>query len=157
MITYDLYLESGPKHRKTMVHVPALLGCVATGPTTADALEATPEAIGAFRRFLQRHGELVDLDAPIETRVAGHITDGQMLGEGMPYLTLPTDMTPMTDTDIDRSLIRLSWINDELGAWSTAQPAALLDDRPAKGRAALSIVLHVLGAQGSYLASAFGS
>jgi hypothetical protein len=24
MLTYDLYLESGPKRRKTMVHVPQL-------------------------------------------------------------------------------------------------------------------------------------
>jgi hypothetical protein len=29
---HDLYLESGPKRRKTMVHVLDLLGCVAVGP-----------------------------------------------------------------------------------------------------------------------------
>ena len=27
MKTYELYLESGPKHMKTMVHVPELLAC----------------------------------------------------------------------------------------------------------------------------------
>ena len=32
MVEYKLYVESGPKRRKTMVHVFSLLGCVATGP-----------------------------------------------------------------------------------------------------------------------------
>src|SRR5680860_1613011 len=157
MTTYDLYLESGPKHRKTMVHVPELLGCVAVGPTTAAALEATPEAIAAFRRFQHRHGEQINVDVMIQTRIAEHITEGQMLGEGMPYLTLPIDLIPLKDGDIEHSLIRLGWLNDELGRWSAAQPTATLDDRPEKGRAASGILLHVLGAQGSYLASAFGS
>jgi hypothetical protein len=31
---YDLYLESGPKRKKTMVHVLDLLGCIVHGPTT---------------------------------------------------------------------------------------------------------------------------
>ena len=74
MTTYDLYLESGPRRRKTMVHVLDLLGCVAVGPTTDDAIAATPEAIRAYRRFLCRHGEDIDPDAPFDTRVAEHIT-----------------------------------------------------------------------------------
>lgn len=41
MTTYDLYPESAPGRRKTMVHVLALLGCVAVGPTSEEALAAT--------------------------------------------------------------------------------------------------------------------
>jgi len=48
MTEYALYLESGPRQRKTMVHVLDLLGCIAPGPTTADALAVTPDAIRAF-------------------------------------------------------------------------------------------------------------
>jgi len=61
---YGLYLEPGPKRRKTMVHVLDLLGCIANAPTTEDALAATPEAIEAYLRFLKRIGEDIDPDAP---------------------------------------------------------------------------------------------
>jgi len=47
---YWLYLESGPKHRKTMVHVLDPLGRVAVGPTTEAALDATPVSKVAFTR-----------------------------------------------------------------------------------------------------------
>ncbi len=82
---YPIYLESGPKRRKTMVHVLDLLGCVATGPSTEAALQATPDAIRAYLRFLRRHGEAADLDAPFTTPVAEHITEGQWLGNGSPH------------------------------------------------------------------------
>jgi predicted RNase H-like HicB family nuclease len=65
-----LYLESGPQRRKTMVHVPALLGCMANGATTEEALDATPHAICAYLRFLRRAGEGADPDEPFDTRVA---------------------------------------------------------------------------------------
>ncbi len=42
MAKYALYLESGPRQRKTMVHVLDLLGCIAQGATTQAALESTP-------------------------------------------------------------------------------------------------------------------
>lgn len=53
-----------------MVHALDLLGCVAIGPTTEEALAATPGAIRTYRRFLHRHGEPVDPDAPFETQNA---------------------------------------------------------------------------------------
>src|SRR5688572_24104828 len=100
MTTYNLNVESGPRHRTTMVHVPALLGCNYTGPTTADAIEATPEAIAAFRRFLHRHGEAIDPDEPFDTRIAQESTAGLMLG-------LPTDLEPLSDDAIDHALTQL--------------------------------------------------
>ena len=36
---FDLYLESGPQHRKTWVFIPGLPGCTVRGPTTEAALE----------------------------------------------------------------------------------------------------------------------
>ncbi len=74
MQTYKLYLESGPKKKKTMVHVLDVLGCIAKGPTSDDALNRTPEAIRAYLRFLKRHGEAVKPDGEFETVVAEHIT-----------------------------------------------------------------------------------
>ena len=61
MTLYRLYLESASYQSPTMVHVLHLPGCVAVGPTTEAALDATPEAINAFRRFLHRAGEDVKL------------------------------------------------------------------------------------------------
>jgi uncharacterized damage-inducible protein DinB/predicted RNase H-like HicB family nuclease len=156
---YALYLESGPKRRKTMVHVIDLLGCVATGPTTEDALDATPEAIRAFRRFLHRHGEAVagDQDEPIELRVVEHITEGDWLGNGSPYITFRHDLDPLSDDEIDHYLRHFRWRCDELADWAATQSADQLDaEPPVRGRTARAILLHVLGSQGAYLASALG-
>jgi predicted RNase H-like HicB family nuclease len=87
MAEYALYLESGPKRRKTMVHVLDLLGCMATGPTTEDALAATSEAIRAYLRFLHDIGELSKPIGDFTTRVEEHITEGLWLGNGSPYVT----------------------------------------------------------------------
>jgi hypothetical protein len=153
MTTYDLYLESGPKKRKTMVHAIDLLGCVATGPTTVDALAATPAAIAQFRRFLHRHGEEIDLDAPIETQVMAHITEGQWLGNGSPYMILETDYAHLSDEETERYVTRLEWMGDELSAWAATQSDAELDAKP-DGRTARAILLHVIGAQGAFLSAA---
>ena len=53
MTTYKLYLESGPRKKRTMVHVLDLLGCIAKGSTTEEALDNTPGAIRAYLRFLK--------------------------------------------------------------------------------------------------------
>lgn len=59
MTVYGLYAESGPRHKKTMVHVLDLLGCVVRGATTEDALAAAPEAIRDYLAFLRRHKSAV--------------------------------------------------------------------------------------------------
>lgn len=154
MTTYDLYLESGPKRKKTMVHVLELLGCVANGPTTEDALAATPEAIRAFRSFLQRHGDAVDPDSPFETRIAEHITEGSWLGNGSPYLIFTPDFEPIEDPEVERLLRRVEWMVTDLASWVATQTDEQLDDKDVEGRTARAIVLHVLGAQGNYLSAA---
>ena len=101
MTISGLYLESGPRHRKTMVHVLDLLGCVAVGPTTEAALAATPDAIRAHLRFMRRHGEPIDPDALFETEVVEHITEGDWLGNGSPYLVFAPDLEPVTSEEIE--------------------------------------------------------
>lgn len=158
MITYALYLESGPLHRKTMVHVLDLLGCVAVGPTTEDALAATPDAIHAYRRFLHRHGEPIDPDAPFETQVVEHITEGDWLGNGSPYLVFGPDLEPIPDEEIETFLHRFHWLREELAAWAATRTDKQLDAPPkGGGRMARAVFLHLLGATGGYLSAALGS
>jgi predicted RNase H-like HicB family nuclease len=159
MTTYDLHLESGPRRRKTMVHVLDLVGCVAVGPTTEDAVAATPAAIRAYRRFLQRHGEPIDADTPFETRIAEHITAGEWLGNGSPYLVFGPDLDPLTDAEIESFLCRFAAMREELAAWAAAQSDEYLDAKPETGgRPARAVLLHILGASvGGYLSSALGS
>ncbi|HEY7465847.1 MAG TPA: hypothetical protein VIB47_04075, partial [Dehalococcoidia bacterium] len=104
---YALYLESGPQRRKTMVHVPALLGCIANSATTEEAVEATPDAIRAFLRFLRRAGEGADPEAPFGTRVEEHVTEGQWLGNGSPYVTYGPDLEPVTAAEMTTLINRL--------------------------------------------------
>lgn len=154
MITYELHLESGPKRKKTMVHVLDLLGCVATGPTTDAALAATPAAIGAYRAFLHRIGEPIDPDAPFGTVVAEHITEGDWLGNGSPYITFARDLTPIDGEEIERYLGRFAGIRETLADWAATRSDAALDAAPdVKGRTARAILLHVLGATGAYISA----
>ena len=157
MAVYDLYLESGPKRRKTMVHVPRLLGCVANGLTTEAALDATPEAIRAFRRFLERSGEHVDQDEAVDLRVIEHITAGKMLGDGSPYLSFSCDTGPVPASEVDLGTQRLTALLRELSRWAGTQTDGQLDAEPAAGRTAREILLHVIGAQGPALSIALGA
>jgi predicted RNase H-like HicB family nuclease len=157
MPSHRLYLESGPKHRKTLVHVLDLLGCVATGPTTEAALAAAPEAIRAYRRFLRRHGVAIDPDGAVDTEVAEHITEGQFLGNGSPTIVFGPDLEPLTGAELSALLERFAWLQEELAAWAAGQPDADLDAAPlGGGRTARAILLHVLGPVGPYLSAALG-
>jgi len=157
MTAYGLYLESGPRRRKTMVHVLDVLGCVAVGPTTEEAIAATPEAIQAYRRFLHRHGENIDPGAPFDTRIVEHITEGDFIGNGSPYILFGPDTEPLTANEIDTLLRRVEWTGEELTAWAVARTdAELAASPPGGGRPAREILRHVLAPRGSYLAAALG-
>jgi predicted RNase H-like HicB family nuclease len=156
--TYELQIESGPKRKKTMVHVLELLGCIAVGPTTEEAIDATSAAIRNYLRFLRRHGEEIDAPDEFGIAVAEHITEGDWLGNGSPYLTFDADLDPVSDADAERFVRRAEWIGEDLSAWAAVQSDAELDADPdGGGRTARSILLHVLGAQGNYLSAALGS
>ena len=152
MKTYDLYVESGPKMRKTVVHVPALAGCSARGDTTDEALAAAPEAIGKFLRFLQRHGERVDGAAPFKTRVAAMMLAGGFLGS----VFLETDLKPLTKAEIAPSLRRLGWIHGDLRRLTAGLTSRQLDGAPPAGRAIRKILAHICS-EGGYLRGVSGA
>src|SRR5207237_5562788 len=95
---YDLYVESGPQRKKTLVHVLDLLGCVVQADTTDEALAAAPEAIRSYLRYLKRHGERVDPGEAIQTRLAEHNTEGMFSGQAM----WPRDLKPVVPAALAR-------------------------------------------------------
>jgi predicted RNase H-like HicB family nuclease len=154
---YLLYLESGPKRRKTMVHVLDLLGCIANGPTTDEALEATPEAIRAYLRLLRRHGEAVDPKAAFETKVAEHITEGEWLGNGSPSVLFGPDLRPVSKAEVETFLSRFHGLREDLASWAVGQSDEQLDVSPqGGGRTARGILLHVMTVPGAYLSPVLG-
>ncbi|MSQ42577.1 MAG: hypothetical protein EXR65_06060 [Dehalococcoidia bacterium] len=158
MATYGLYLESGPRRRKTMIHVLDLLGCVAVGATTEEAIAATPEAIEAYRGFPRCHGERVAAPARIETRVVEQITEGQWLGNGSPAATFGPDRQPVTPREVEIFLRRFHWFREALAAWAGSRTAAQLDSAGGSGgRPARAVLHHVLAVPGAYLSVPLGS
>ena len=155
MKTYDFYVESGPMRRKTMVHVPALAGCIARGDTTDAALEATPEAIRAYLRFLARHGEGIAPTAAFKTRVVEHQTEGPWLGQGLIFIE--TDLEPLSARDAAAMLARLGRIHAGLRELTADMTAKQLDAAPKTGRPVRRILEHIVGAEGSYLREVTGA
>lgn len=154
-MAYKLYLESGPRRKKTMVHVLEQLGCVSTGPTTDLALEKTPDAIRSFLRFLDRHGESVDLDGEIQTEIAVHVTEGIWLGNGDPSIVFEPDLNPLETEEIESLIDRLEWMRldmvDLVGKLSDEE----LEEKPEKGRPIKVILEHILESEYLYM-YAFG-
>jgi predicted RNase H-like HicB family nuclease/uncharacterized damage-inducible protein DinB len=149
---YALYLESGPKHKKTMVHVLDLLGCIAQGPTTEAALEAAPEAIRAWLRFLKRHGEDADPRDKFTTRVAIHVTEGVWLGYGDPTSGFAPDFEPLTTENLQIYVRHLAWMQDDLMELVRDLPLSqLLDEPESGGRSIYHILEHVAESQAVYL------
>ena len=163
-MAYALYLESGPRRRKTMVHVLDLLGCTAQGPTTEAALAATPDAIRAYLRFLRRHGEAVEseagfteagfteagfteagfTEAGFTTVIAEHVTEGGWLGNGDPTPGFAPDFQPLSAADLTLCLRRLAWLRaDVLALIRDLPPAQLVAEPPDGSRSILNIVEHI--------------
>jgi len=151
MTTYGLYLDHGPKRKKTMVHVIDLMGCVHNGPTTDQVLEETPKAIRGFLSFLASHGDPRDPTAPFDVRIAEEITEGQWLGQGI--VVFGPDHDPVKPAELKRLVTRHGWIRqatlDLVDGLSPRQLAA----KPASGRPVGDILLHVMGADCGYLSS----
>lgn len=154
MKTYDLYLDSGPKMKKTIVQVPAIMGCVARGDTTDEATANTPDAIRVYMRFLARHGEPYDPEAAFRTRVALHVTDGVFPAGGVGFIA--PDDKPLTPRDADALMTRLGHIHDAIRALAGSLAAKELDAKPASGRPIRGILVHVC-AEGNYLRGVTGA
>ena len=152
MTTYPLYLESGPQRKKTLVHVLDLLGCVVQGDTTDEAVAATPDAIGAYLHYLRRHGEKVDGASKIETRIAEHNTEGLFSGQAI----WPQDLKPLAPAALARYLRWLDWSRADLLALVKGSEDKALRAKPPKGRSLRDILLHVVGADKSYVYALVG-
>ena len=152
MTTYALYAESGPQRKKTLVHVLDLLGCVVQADTTDEAIAAAPDTIRAFLRYLRRHGENVDPNEKIETRVAKHNTEGLFSGQA-PW---PQDFKPVAPAALARYVRWLDWSRADLLALVKGIDEKGLRAKPAKGRSPRDILLHVLDADKSYVYALVG-
>ena len=150
MTEYALYLESGPKMKTTMVHVFDLLGCIANGPTTDAALEATPGEIREYLRFLRRHGEKVDPDGKFTTKITTHVTEGSWIGQGDPAPGFAPDFAPLTQEDQNSYRRRLQWLGEEIVALIGRTQGKKLDAKPSKGRVLHDIVTHIASSEPEY-------
>jgi uncharacterized damage-inducible protein DinB/predicted RNase H-like HicB family nuclease len=155
MASYKLYLESGPRRKKTMVHVLELLGCIANGPTTEVALERTPGAISQFLRFLRRHGEPVDVDMDIRTEIAEHIMEGVWLGNGDPSIVFQPDLHPLSVEEMEKYIDCVEWMRMEMTDLAGGLSDSQLEEKPSKGRPIKAILEHILESEYSYM-YAFG-
>jgi uncharacterized damage-inducible protein DinB/predicted RNase H-like HicB family nuclease len=152
MTKYSLHLESGPQHKKTLLHVLDLLGCVVQADTSEQAIAAAPEAIAAYRRFLERHCEKLDASAKVETRVAEHNTEGLFSGQS----TWPQDLKPLAPAALTRYVRWLEWSRADLLALVKGFDEKRLGAKPEKGRSLRDILLHVLVADKSYVYALVG-
>jgi hypothetical protein len=149
---YALYLESGPQHKTTMVHVLTLLGCITRKGTTEAALDATPAAICKYLKFLQSHGEAVDPDGPFSTRVAQHISEGSWLGNGDPTPGFPPDFETLTSADLAKYIHWLTWMHSDLLDMLMDIPQPRWEEKPeGSGRPIYEILRHSAESQCVYL------
>jgi predicted RNase H-like HicB family nuclease len=144
--TYDLYLESGKQHKKTLVHALDLLGCVVQGPTTDAALELAPDAIRSYLRLLERAGEPVDPKAPFNVRVAQHLIGAaSAIGMDSSLITFDPDVKAVTTREIETYITRFHVMREILAGWVESQSAGQLDAIPREGgRPARKVILHVM-------------
>ncbi len=149
---YALHLESGPQRKKTLAHILDLLGCVVQGDTNDEAVAAAPDAIRAYLRYLGRHGEKIDPNEKIETRVAEHNTEGLFSGQAI----WPQDLKPLAPAALTRYVRWLDWSRADLLALVKGIDEKGLRVKPAKGRSLREILLHVLGADKSYVYALVG-
>ncbi|MEP6872450.1 MAG: hypothetical protein ABI939_11475, partial [Anaerolineaceae bacterium] len=156
MTEYALYLESGPQHKHTMVHVLDLLGCIVQGPTTDSALAVTSDGIREFLRFLNRHGGKVDPKAAFTTRVAQHVEKGRFIGQGNPPDGFPPDFEPLSPGELKQLVERLGWLRHDLTGVVRRFALDEMADKPPKGRALAAIMEHITDSSATYLRYAVG-
>lgn len=151
---FDLYLESGPRHRKTMVHVLALPGCFAMGATNEAAIANARPAIRERLDFLGRHGEPPIDPEPMELVVAEEDTTGGWLGFGVALFS--PDREPISADEARRQVTWLGWSREELISAARALPGELTTNPAGGGRAVVAVLHHVAGAERAYLNSVLG-
>jgi hypothetical protein len=154
---YELYLESGPQHRKTWVYVPACPAARRWPPLPSEAPEAARAAIRRTPRLpAPPRRRPMPGSEPIEVVVAEHIIERKFLGFAQG--SFPTDLLPMQPDDAARQLRWAEWSREELVAAARAQTRCHSPrSRPAGGRSAAAILSHVAGSEWSYVSSTLGT
>lgn len=152
---FEIYLESGPLHRKTWIYVPSLAGCSTVSPTTDDAMEAARAAIRQRIGFLRDHGETYPDPEPIELAVASHVIERKFLGFGQGVLA--SDVVPLTADEAASQLRWAGWSRQELVNAARSQPIPLAAKPAAGGRSTAAILSHVAEAEWSYVSSTLGT
>ncbi len=157
MKTYDLYVETGPQHKNTMVHVFDLFGCVATGRTMDEAIEGANAVIPAYLRLLKRCGENVDPKQPWKARIAQVLeVPGKYVGMDSSAVTFDPDLKPVTPRDIETWLGRYHGMSGLLVGWIASQSDKQLEVVPESGgRSARKVITHCYDGHG-YLSPVIG-
>jgi predicted RNase H-like HicB family nuclease len=151
---FEVYVETGPKHRKSMTHVLELPGTIASGDTLEQALDNTRAAILERVAFLRRHGEKPRDPEPIELVVAEEDTTTGFIG--FAAATFAPDLEPISKAELERLLRQAEWAREDLLGAARAQRGGLRGGPPGKGRVATEILAHVAGAERAYLNSVVG-
>lgn len=149
-LNHDLYLESGPKRKKTLAHSMDLVGCVQQFPTTDDAIAGALEMVRTFLRFLARHGDSVDPEAALTTIVAVEDLSGGFLGTA----AFASDTSPINGGESGALLERLGWLRGDTLTLVDGLSSEELEAKPEKGRPIGRIVSHIVGAEYSYVTTA---
>jgi len=139
-----------------MVHVLELLGCIANGPTTEQALGKTPKAISDFLRFLHQYGGEVDPDEDFQTEIADHVTEGVWLGKGDPSIVFQPDLQQLTNLDTEKYIQRLEWMHADMLEFIIQLSDEQMNAKPqSSGRPIQEILEHILESEYAYM-YAFG-
>jgi uncharacterized damage-inducible protein DinB len=142
---YQLFAESGPQHKKTMIHILPLSGCTVNGPTTAATIASAPDTIRTYLTFLQRHGETVTPDQwEIQTEVIAHVTDGAFLGKSDPTNFYPPYQLPFTPDELETCIRRLEWQRaDIIAIVQNMSDTEFFSQFPTGGRAPYAMLNHI--------------
>lgn len=151
---FDVCLETGPRHRKTMAHAVTLPGATAMGPTVDDAIEHLAAAIRVRVGFLRRHGEPFPEPEPLELVVTEMDTSGDFLGYGA--VSFAADRAAVDADELRRDMRWLEWSRGELVEAARSQPGGLAGHPDGKGRSAGEVLAHVAGAERGYLNALVG-
>jgi uncharacterized damage-inducible protein DinB len=150
-VEYHLYLESGPKRRKTQARVIDLVGCVELFPNTGEAIAGAPRMIRAYLSFLQARGEPVDEGAPFDVVIQTEDLHGGFLG----IAYIEADASPIDATEAEALRRRYGWIRAATLDLVEPLDAGQLEAQPAMGRPVGRILSHILGADYGYVTSGF--
>ena len=162
---FDVYLESGPQHKRTWVFVPALAGCSTVAPVSEQASEAAADAIRERLAFLRERGEtmlpvagdgIVPIASaePLDLVVAQHVIERKILGFGQQFWE--PDLVPLGADEAARLLRWAGWSREAFIAAARAQ-ARPLGEKPDAGRSTGTILSHVAESEWAYVSATLGT